>query len=240
MTSYSRPVPGSSLISVIGYRFFSVPAVIVVAAAGVLSGYPFTPEDLAPLVRESGWIEVTTAAIYVLAIVAMLAVSRIDRWFFVHSAAVVAIMTARELDLHKAFTTDSVSKLRFYTGDHVGLTEKLVTGAVMLVLAAIVLRYLKYWRRLYDGIFGRSPAAYSMLLLIVLIPVTKLLDAITRILRGFDIPIFYEIQFVGLFEESLELTLPVIMLIAIAQYLIERRRAGADGRSDIAGEAAEG
>jgi hypothetical protein len=202
------------LISAIQNRAAGVWACVAVLSAGVMSGYPFTPEALAPVVREPGWIEIATDATYGLAIIALLAVGGHDRRFFLHTAFVVALMGARELDWHKAFTTDSVSKLRFFTGDHVGLTEKLVAGAVLLALAVVVLRYLKYWRRLRDGIAHRSPAAYSVLLVIVLIPATKTLDSI-----------FVKVRVLRLFEESLELTLPVIMVVAVAQYLLARRTA---------------
>jgi hypothetical protein len=64
---------------------------------------------------------------------------------------------------------------------------------VLLVLAVIALRYLKYWRRLCDGIAHRSPPAYSVLLLIVAIPATKMLDSIVS-----------GVQILKLVEESLD------------------------------------
>ena len=88
---------------------------------------------------------------------------------------------------------------------------------MLLVLAVIALRYLKYWRRLRDGIAHRSPPAYSVLLLIVVIPATKMLDSIVP-----------RVHILKLVEESLELTLPVITLVAVAQYLLARRTAAAD------------
>ena len=197
--------------SVIEHRAAGVWAFVAVLFAGALSGYPFTPETLEPLVREHGWIESTTNPTYGLAIIALFAVRGHDPRFFLHTAFVVALMGARELDWHRAFTTDSVSKLRFFTGDHVGPTEKLVVGTVLLGLAVIVSRYLRYWRRLRDGITHGSPAAHSVLLMIVLVPVTKTLDSSFKLLR--------------LVEESMELTLPVLILIAVAQYVLARRTA---------------
>jgi hypothetical protein len=201
-----------ALMSAIQNKAAAAWVCLAVSSAAVLSGYPFTPEAVAPLVREHGWIEASTNAAYGLSIIVLLAVHRHDRRFFLHTAFVVALMGARELDFHKAFTTDGVSKLTFFTGDHVGRTEKVVVGLVLSVLVVIALRYLKYWRRLRDGIAHRSPAAYSVSLLIVVIPATKMLDSM---LSG--------VQILKLVEESLELTLPVITLVAVAQYLLSRR-----------------
>ncbi len=211
------------VMSAVQHRAAGAWACVGLSSAAVLSGYPFTPTAVVPLIREHGWIEVTTNVAYGLVIILLLAVHRYDRRFFLHTAFVVALMGARELDFHKTFTTDSVSRLRFFTGDHVGRTEKLVVGAVLLVLAVLALRYLKYWPRLRDGIARRSPAACSVLLIIVVIPATKLLDSIAS-----------GILSLKLVEESLELTLPVIMLVAVAQYLLARRTAAVSGELDAA------
>ena len=160
--------------------YLAVAVALAVAAIGVLSAYPFTEDRLNALTKEDGWIEVTTAALYLAAVVALLASWRLDARFFAHSAFIVGLLGARELDLHKAFTTDSVLTTRFFFRDHVGLQEKLVAGAVVLVLAVIVLAYLRYWRRLRDGLVRRSPAAVSVALMIVMLPGTKFLDAFGR------------------------------------------------------------
>ena len=139
----------------------------------------------------------------------------------------MGLLGARELDLHKAFTTDSVLTTRFFFRDHVPLTEKLVAGAVLAVLLVVVLRYLRHWRRLRDGLVRRSPAAISVALAILMLPATKFLDAFGRLLTGFGFEVTFNIDAVGIVEESLEMAIPVVIALAVAQYALGRRMAGA-------------
>ena len=207
--------------------YLALAVTLAVAAIGVLSAYPFTEDRLNALTKEDGWIEVTTAALYLAAVVALLASWRLDARFFAHSAFIVGLLGARELDLHKAFTTDSVLTTRFFFRDHVPLTEKLVAGAVLAVLLVVVLRYLRHWRRLRDGLVRRSPAAISVALAILMLPATKFLDAFGRLLTGFGFEVTFNIDAVGIVEESLEMAIPVVIALAVAQYALGRRMAGA-------------
>ena len=212
------------LNAVLGRPYLAVFVAIAVSAVAVLSAYPFSAERLAALTRESGWIEVATAILYFVAVAALLASWRWDGRFMVHSAFIVSLLGARELEAHKAFTTDSVLGTRFYFRDHVELPEKLIAGAVMLVLLVIVLRYLRNWHRLRHGLVLRSPAAISAALAILLLPATKSLDAFGRVAIGLGFEINFDINVVGIVEESVELAIPVVILLAAIQFYIASRR----------------
>ncbi len=210
--------------------YLAVFVAILVTVVAVLSAYPFSEERLDALTKEDGWIEVTTVILYAAAILALLVSCRFDRRFFAHSAFIVALMGARELDLHKAFTTDSVLTTRFFFRDHVDLPEKLIAGAVLLVLLVITLRYLRNWRRLRDGLTLRSPAAISAALAILLMPATKSLDAFGRVAKGLGFEITFNIDAVGIVEESLEMAIPVLIVLSVVQYTLARR---ADDRRTV-------
>lgn len=214
-----------TLLATLRRPYLAVALTVVISAAAILSAYPFTAERLAALTRETGWIEVATAILYGIATLLLLALWRKDGRFFVHSAFVVALLLARELDLHKAFTSDSVLSTRFFFRDHAGVTEKIVAGLVLLVFAVIVIRYLRNWRRLRDGLTLRSPAAISAALAILLLPATKSLDAFGRVAKGLGFEITFDINAVGIVEESVELAIPAVIILAATQYLT-------GGRSD--------
>ena len=212
-----------TLLATLRRPYLAVALTAVISAAALLSAYPFTAERLGALTRETGWIEVATATLYGVATLLLLALWRKDRRFFVHSAFVVALLWARELDLHKAFTSDSVLSTRFFFRDHAGVTEKVVAGLVLLVFAVIVIRYLRNWRRLRDGLTLRSPAAISAALAILLLPATKSLDAFGRVAKGLGFEITFDINAVGIVEESVELAIPAVVILAAAQYLFSGR-----------------
>ena len=212
-----------TLLATLRRPYLAVALTAVISAAAVLSAYPFTAERLTALTRETGWIEVATAALYGIATASLLALWRKDGRFFLHSAFVVALLWARELDLHKAFTSDSVLSTRFFFRDHAGVTEKVVAGLVLLVFAVIVIRYLRNWRRLRDGLTLRSPAAISAALAVLLLPATKSLDAFGRVAKGLGFEITFDINAVGIVEESVELAIPAVIILAAAQYLFSGR-----------------
>ncbi len=202
--------------------YLAVAVALVITAIGVLSGFPFSEERLNALTKEDGWIEVATVVVYGVALLSLLSCCRFEPAFFAQSAFVVGLLAARELDLHKAFTTDSVLTTRFFFRDHVPVPEKVIAGLVVVALLIVVLHYLRNWRRLRDGLKARTPAALSAALAILLLPAAKFLDAFGRLLRGFGIEITFNIDAVGIVEESLELAIPAVIALAAAQYALRR------------------
>lgn len=203
---------------VIQRPYCAIGVAAAVTALGVLSAYPFTMERLMAASQEGGWIETGTAVTYFAVALVLLLVQSGNRWFLWHSAFIVSLMGARELDLHKAFTSDSVLTTRFYFRDHAELPEKLISGAVMTVLAILVLYYLRHWRRLWDGLWRRSAAAISIVTVIMLALITKSLDAFGRLMSGFGIELSFDTDRLRIIEESGELAIPVVMALALAQY----------------------
>lgn len=153
---------------------------------------------LRDIAAEQGWVQRGSALGYLLAAAAMLAGMRRLPPLFGLGAVLTMLLGARELDAHKAFTTNSMLKLPYYTRPTaqidgaevvIPLAEKLVAGgAVLVILALLVLFAIRNGPRLRAGLKARSPAAVSMLAFLVWLPVTKLWDSGPRVLRdGFGI-----------------------------------------------------
>ena len=102
--------------------------------------------------RENGGIERLGAALFVLAgIIGILNVNRADKTLWKVFAFFMFTAAAREMDLHKSFTSDSIFKIKFYTSD-APVGEKL-GGAIFIILlflslAALIRILFKRWRQI--------------------------------------------------------------------------------------------
>jgi len=201
-------------------RCSSGPLLAVLVSIPLMIYGALLPEDARQaFVAEWGVIENSTVVLYGIVILGLFAVSRSDPRFFVAIAAVVALVAARELDVHKAFTTGSVTSLRYYTGD-TPLAEKLVVGGIMTGLALFLTSYVgkyvgPFRRRLKCG-HGDS---CSLLTAIALLSIAQILDSFKRIVPGVSIKGGTMLHFgLRLVEEVFELAVPLILLWAIGQY----------------------
>lgn len=134
---------------------------------------------------------------------------------------------ARELDWHKAFTTDSVLKSNYYLKSAAPLTEKLIAGAVVLLIFALVIYYLAcYLRPFLQGLLRRSPPAISIACTFVLLAFTKVVDRSVSVLEvdyGVRVPEWVERLQTAL-EEPLEFFIPILILLALYQTWASARR----------------
>lgn len=184
---------------------------------------------------EDGLVEQATAALYLMAAV-LVWLQRTPamavRWTAALSLVLVAF-AARELDLHKAFTTESVLKVSFYLGD-APLAAKMAALLVVLCVAAglicVVRRWVSLgWRRC---IARREAVATTLVTLVLAMLVAKMLDRSINVLAEdfhWIAPLWLQSLVLSI-EETLELTLPLLALLAIAQ---NHRQAGVAGASAI-------
>lgn len=134
----------------------------------------------------------------------------------------MAAATAREFDMHKEFTTDSILKIRFYTGDAAPMIEK-IGGAVFvigLLFSAIYLisRLFKDRHRLSLNNF---PLVMSLCGFGAL-GFAKMLDSFARLFPGL---IEFHHENGGLFrmaEETIETTAATLFLAAVSYTLMRR------------------
>ncbi len=135
------------------------------------------------------------------------------------------IALAREASLHKAIYNISVLKRQFYIASDIPLQSKLLIGTTVLALLAALLYglyLLAAWLR--TGAWRRSSGQFMLVGTGLLIS-TKILDRMNSILRvdfGIILP-RHIAESIVVFEESLEMALPLVLLAATRYIWLEQR-----------------
>ena len=186
-----------------------------------------SPSSAEMLFGESGGFEDMSAVLW-LGLAGALLVSRPIRLSRrLGMAVVVAALAAREEGWHKKFTADSLFKTDYYQMAGVPLGERLLAGAVALALIAILLWLLAVGaRELFARGGWRRPWGLVALFSVMLAPLLKAVDRGPSILRErFDVVLPGNVdQLMLVLEEGLETALPLLLLVALAFYLGDRRR----------------
>ncbi len=144
------------------------------------------------------------------------------RWALV---VLMAAFGAREMDLHKAWTEKSVLKVSFYLENH-PLHQKLVALAVLAaVIIGLGLLVRRHARSVWRGFRAGDTVCTTMLIFIVTMVVSKILDRSVNVLLvdyGIVTPAVTN-ALVGAIEEIVELSLPLIAGVGLAQHLTPAR-----------------
>lgn len=175
------------------------------------------PEDY--LLSESGPIETLSAIGHLLCAAAIirLAGDWSGRW---PAAGLLILFALREMDFHNRFTTMSLSKSRFYLSPEVDMTEKLIGGAVIALFLYCIYRLFRVEGRSWLTELKRGKAcAYGVLFALTCIVVAKSLDGFARKLADFGILVSSQASsYASIFEEVLELGIPIMIGLSIACY----------------------
>lgn len=199
-----------------------------------------SPEAVRLSTEENGIIETASALFYVLVALYILPLTLENKGLFGLSIPIVLLFAARELDLHKAFTTGSFLKLAYFErhfayldGEMIRIptSEKIISALVILSIIAlvssfIILNYKSYFKALKVFFAPAITATIS----IFWMAYTKLWDIGPRVLRkDFGITLTdAQINYVGGFEEMIELFIPVIMFFAVLQYKLYLKNISSD------------
>lgn len=205
---------------------FSLRFIAVVACLSVINTLLFPWDATLEWMQEGGIVENTTIFMYYLALASL--------WLFppraLSKTAIVAISlllvaaAARELDLHKAMFGMSILKTNFYRSYASGTQ---IAGALLVLLpifAAVIYLLLAYGRPLLRAVKNRHPAAITVASTFIFLVLLKVFDSAIGIIGeklgkpgevwGYTTP-------AGLItmalEESLELALPLLIVIAVLQ-----------------------
>ena len=198
---------------------YSVLYFVLLSVLAALCATLFLDKDgFRRVMDEWGPIEFAGILFYTVLIAVLILYSRENRPFFIHTAIVLAIMTARELDFQISFSSKNILNKNFYRQGigHEQIGALIVLG-ILLVIVLAYLRYLPAWMaRLRRG----APCAFSILVAIVSIPVSILVDGAPRVLhKEMGLPMSMGLKhFCTAFEESLEMCIPLMMLWAFLQY----------------------
>lgn len=163
---------------------------------------------------EEGPVEIASMFFWLFAAVVVLVRVRPLRarsWAF---ALLYLAFAAREADLHRAFTADSMLKTAYYRRVAAPFEEKLVAGIVAIALIALLVYVL--WvvaRFLWTESGWRTRAGAWLLVGVTLLFFTKLLDrAPATLAEDFGVTITPLVKrYSSAFEEGLEAALPLIL-----------------------------
>lgn len=184
-------------------------------------------ERAARIVREWGPVEDLTVAGYGAVLLGIIAVYRgRPNRFGCHALLIVVCLLARELDLHRAFTAESVLALRYYSSPAIAPLNKAMGMLLVLGLTWLFVSFLVSGaRRLLPQLRAARGHAYSFALAVALVPISKTLDAAPRIVaKDFGMPMSSGLRsVVKVTEEVLELAIPVVLLWALCQLALSRR-----------------
>jgi hypothetical protein len=178
------------------------------------------------LFGETGWFEDLSAVLWLVLGAVLLFARPIGLGKRIGMAVVAAALAAREEGWHKKFTTDNLFKSDYYQMANVPMAEKLIAGAVAVGLTITLIWLLVLGGREVFAHGGwRRPWGWLALFAVAISPILKAVDRGPSILRvQFDITLPENIDMVMLaLEEGMESALPVLFLVALGLYLIDRR-----------------
>ena len=139
--------------------------------------------------------------------------------------AICLLCAAREADLHKAFTLESISRLSYYRKSAAPFAEKLMAGcAALLFVALLAYGALVAARFLFRQGGLRSRSGFWLIVSAALLVLTKTLDRTAAVLaRIFDtaLPAVMQ-QITAALEEGLETAVP--LAFAMSAWISQRER----------------
>lgn len=177
---------------------------------------------------EGGTIESLTVVGYGITALIIMALPGVGLLRRVELAFLVALLGARELDLHKAFTQDSLLKMDYYLKSDAPLTEK---GFSILFLAAVAAIAFHLVLQVAPGFVAalkaRRDYALSILCGLFFIGFSKAIDGIPRKMRdlfGVTVDDSVRLSFRSI-EELMEMMIPLVFIAACIQFaMLERSR----------------
>lgn len=202
-------------------RFFAVAAFLT-----VINCFLFPWETTLAWMQEGGIVENATVFMYYLALTSV--------WLFPPralnrlSVAAISLLliaaAARELDLHKAMFGMSILKTNFYREYASGTQIAAALTMLLPVFAAVAYLVLRHGRQLVAAAKARHSAAVTVVSMFGFLVLLKIFDSViglvgTRLgkpgeIWGYTTP-------AGLItmalEESLEMALPLLIVVAVAQ-----------------------
>lgn len=198
------------------YTSLVTPPLVAVLTA-LLLWLELPPHTVMEITGEGGPVELPSAFLWFALSVGICIGARApakDRLARLAMSFVFAAFGARELDLHKAYTTMSILKSRFYLGD-APLTQKLAGLLVIGMLVAAVLFLLKRYGLLaWRAMRKPTPWAFAIATFIATLVLAKVLD---RAIYGYGLQVTEGGHaLVGALEELLELSLPLVAAVGFA------------------------
>lgn len=185
------------------------------------------PKDVLALTEEGAFIEVVTHLGYVILIAVLLSVSddfqgKIKSWGIYLFLAICCLLREAGIQHHLSKTDTTPFKSRFFLNPNNPVSEKIMFGAILLlVFGAVLYLAIKYSKHLIMTFFKFNTVTWSVAVLCTVGVCAKIVDRFPSNWKkahdGVPLPedIFTIFQ---LLEESSEMFLPYIAVLILWQY----------------------
>ncbi len=200
-----------------------VQAMVLALLLWVLLHHP----ELAVFIEENGPVETAAVVGYGLALIMLGAClfAATSRKLVLCLMVLCIFFAAREMDLHKTLTGTSMLRLSFYLNGPLTFAKAASALSVFAFVCSAAYLVLQHGRSLWARARMGNAYAQAALTFMAALVFSKSLDRTTAILReDFGLNIAESIAIlIQANEEIIELTLPLIVALAAAQYLIQSR-----------------
>lgn len=194
---------------------------MVSVLAATLAWATLPASRVAAFVAESGPLETATAVLYGFALIAIPVAARFESGWKTPAALVVgsAGLLARELDLHRTATGDSVLRVSYYYGPAALQVKLIALAAIGLFLLALGHLTLRHAAPLLRGLKRAQPLAATVLVFFLTAVVAKAFDRGVGVLMedfGIVLPVPVAVWAQSI-EETLEACLPILIMLGAHQ-----------------------
>lgn len=212
--------------------FFSPLFFMVLWSALVLTVLIFYPEKTFEITTDGELIDVATYTSYGLMLLTMVCVFRDFKqkrlsWLIYLMLGVCALLREAGIQHHLSKTDSTPFKSRFFLNPDNPLSEKIFYGAVLLILfGAILYLAIKYAKHLTTSFFKLNTITWSIATFCSVLVFAKFADRFPshyRHVKNLDVLPRSFIDLWSLLEESSELFLPLLVVIAFWQYHILKK-----------------
>jgi hypothetical protein len=226
------------LSSPIDHWAFPLRLIAATALLGVINAVLLPWESSLALMNEGGPIEIATVVFYYLAVLVLWTCTppSLSRLTCVAVSIVLLAGAAREMDLHIALFGMSILKANFYRKFATGPQVAIALLIIFPVLLSAGYLAIRYGRRLFAAARRRDPTAVTITSFFVLLVLVKVLVrslGMVEEIGGYAAPLPLRALQLSM-EEPLEMLMPLLVVIAIAQaWRANRNHAGELGAAAI-------
>jgi hypothetical protein len=169
------------------------------------------------MTKDDGWIQAATVAVLCAGVVLVLSrvISRqqpVLKW--IEALYIVCIYAGREMDFHRIFTTEHVTRMKLYTGPF-PLQEKVIGASIMLLFIAVAVHFcVTTIPLLVQELKRKVPRARYVVVWALLLIGAQIIDK----------PSFFKGYVKPLTEETMELGAAVMLIFIVLSFPSGARR----------------
>lgn len=193
--------------------YITLSAVVFIIAALAL----LDPGVVKPMTKDGGILQIATCVVLcfavLLALVCVITQEQpVLKWL--EASYLLSMYAMREMDFHRIFTAEHVTRLKLYTGPF-PLTEKLIGGTIMLLFIVIAVHFLiTNVPLLIQDLKKKVPRAWYFIVWGLLLGGAQLIDK-PHLFKGSMRP---------LIEETMELGAAMLMVFILLSFSMNVRR----------------